>query len=81
MKLSSFTEYIKRKIKVRMTILEVICGIDENLKELPRNGNSLYAKLKSLGIRLKQGVEFPMVDFNQLEHGLILFRNSNPDTL
>ena len=35
------SEYIKKKIKVRMTTLEVICGIDEKLKELPRNGNSL----------------------------------------
>ena len=64
-----------------MTYLEVKCGIDEKVKELPRNGNSLYAKLRSLGLRFKQGAEFPVVDFKQLEHGLIPFSNSCTDTL
>ena len=42
---------------------------------------TVYAKLKSLGIRLKEDFEFPMVDFKQLEQGLILLRNSYTDTL
>ena len=61
--------------------MDVIRGIDADLNELPRNENSLYAKIKSLGFKLEKGFKEPLIQFYHLEKALILFRNSYTESL
>ena len=78
--LSYFGEFIKKRVMIRLTNLEMICGLNSKKQRIVNRDGSYLDKLEHLGCKY-EGDEYPtLVSFSSLEKALILLRNSYSET-
>ena len=79
--LSYFSEYMKKRVAIRLANMEIICGLNSKKERIPCSKDSFLDKLEIIIGCKYNGDDYPtMVSFSSLEKALILFRNTHLST-